>query len=187
MLCYFSSARLYKFVFHQIYTWFMRSFVLIFLCFSCAGNFLFGQNQYPKVTGYAGIVHPIITGGDGGLHSNFDGYYVGGMPLGINLWKNQQIGFSFEVVPFIRVENGMSKMNNLLIHPGVLCSLGKGWTFVARAAFETSGRYGFTPVINKVVKKFKGSNLFAAVPLPFRFGNDRPATCTIAFQFGIAF
>ena len=33
-----------------------------------------------------------------------------------------------------------------------------GLTLVTRAAFETGGRYGFTPVLNKVVKKNKNSN-----------------------------
>jgi hypothetical protein len=78
-------------------------------------------------------------------------------------------------------------MSNLLIHPGVLVSLGNGYTFAGRLAFETSGRYGLTPVLNKVIIKNKSSSLFAAVPVPFRFGNDRPFSATVAFQFGLAF
>ncbi|MCH5689948.1 hypothetical protein LWM68_40415 [Niabella sp. W65] len=39
-------------------------------------------------------------------------------PFGINIWKSSRIGFSIELAPGIRVENGSSKMNNLLIHPG---------------------------------------------------------------------
>jgi hypothetical protein len=68
-----------------------------------------------------------------------------------------------------------------------LVALGKGYTFAGRAAFETSGRYGITPVFNKVIKKNKNSSYYIAIPLPVRFGNDKPASFTIAFQFGIAF
>jgi hypothetical protein len=145
------------------------------------------QENYPKIAGYVGIVHPIATFTSAGTDFNFDGHYVVGMPLGINLWKSKSIGFSFEVVPYIRAENGTSKMSNLLIHPGVLVSLGNGYTFAGRLAFETSGRYGFTPVLNKVIIKNKSSSFFAAVPVPFRFGNDRPFSATVAFQFGLAF
>jgi hypothetical protein len=142
---------------------------------------------WPKITGYVGIVHPIVTYGSDKPHYNFDGAYVGGLPTGINIWKSAKVGFSMEFVPYIRVANGASKMNNFLFHPGVLLALGHGLTFAGRAAFETSGRYGFTPVLNKVVKKNKNSSYFVALPLPVRFGNDLPGSFTIGFQFGIAF
>jgi hypothetical protein len=142
---------------------------------------------YPKITGYVGILHPLVTFSSDGTHTNFDDSYTVGMPTGINIWKSAGIGFSLEMVPFIRAENGTSKMNNFLFHPGVLVTLGKGFTFAGRAAFETSGRYGITPVLNKVVVKKKTCSYFAAVPLPLRFGNDRPTTFTVGFQFGIAF
>jgi hypothetical protein len=152
---------------------------------------LYGQQPaapaYPRIAGYVGILHPIVTFSEAGTDANFDGHYVVGMPTGINLWKSAKIGFSAEFVPTIRAENGTSKMSNFLFHPGVLLALGKGFTFAGRAAFETSGRYGFTPVLNKIVSKRKGFNYFAAIPLPVRFGNDRPSTLTAGFQFGISF
>lgn len=160
---------------------------IVFIAIFITGFSLSAQENYPKVAGYVGIVHPIATFSSAGTDFNFDDHYVVGMPIGINLWKNKKIGFSFEVVPYVRSENGSSKMPNLLIHPGVLVSLGNGFTFAGRAAFETSGRYGFTPVLNKVIIKNKHSSFFAAVPVPFRFGNDRPFSTTVAFQFGIAF
>jgi hypothetical protein len=145
------------------------------------------HSVYPKVMGYVGILHPIVSYSKGAPVYNFDGYYVGGLPTGINIWKNGKIGFSAEFVPFVRAEKGTSKMSNFLFHPGVLVALGNGFTFAGRAAFETSGRYGFTPVLNKIVKKNRQSNWFVAIPVPFRFGNDHPATITIGFQFGILF
>ncbi|GAB3922017.1 hypothetical protein [Mucilaginibacter myungsuensis] len=142
---------------------------------------------YPKIAGYVGILHPILTFSSTGTDTNFGDHYVAGMPVGINIWKSQRIGFSAEFVPSVRAENGTSKMANFTFHPGILVALGKGWTFAGRAAFETSGRYGVTPVLNKTVIKGKNSSLFAAVPLPVRFGNDKPTSFTIGFQFGIAF
>lgn len=142
---------------------------------------------YPKITGYVGILHPIVTVSRDVPHYNFDGAYVGGMPTGINIWKSAKVGFSIEFVPIIRASEGSSKMNNFLFHPGMLFRLGNGFTMAARAAFETSGRYGITPVLNKVVLKGKSYSYFVAVPMPARFGNNQPASLTAGFQFGIAF
>lgn len=142
---------------------------------------------FPRVAGYVGIIHPIVTFNKEGSHVNFQHSYVGGLPTGINIWKSEKIGFSMEIVPFIRSENNTAKMSNLLFHPGILIGLGKGYTLVGRAAFETSGRFGVTPVFNKVVKKNKHSNYFVAVPIPVRFGNDLPSSVTLGFQFGIGF
>jgi hypothetical protein len=142
---------------------------------------------YPRVTGYVGIVHPLVTFSNDGNHTNFDGTYTVGMPTGINLWKSAKIGFSMEFVPFIQATSATNKMSNFLFHPGVLLPIGKGYTFVGRAAFETSGRYGVTPILNKVIKKNKHSNYFLALPLPLRFGNNKAASFGIGFQFGLGF
>ncbi|RTZ01585.1 hypothetical protein EKM02_04785 [Flavobacterium sp. RSP49] len=146
-----------------------------------------GQTTYPKITGYFGILHPIVTVSPDGTNINFRDYYALGFPTGINIWKSPKIGFSFEIVPNIRAENGISKVNSLLFHPGVLVALGNGYTFAGRAAFETSGRYGITPVFNKTIIKNTNSSYYVAIPLPVRFGNDHPSTFTVAIQFGIAF
>lgn len=153
----------------------------------CLSMRVLGQQQ-PRIVVYVGILHPIVTYSKGNEpHYNFDDAYVVGMPIGINYWKNAKVGFSMEFVPLIRNADGLSKMNNFLFHPGALFALGNGFTLATRAAFETSGRFGFTPVLNKIVKKGKQVNYFAAVPVPARFGNDQPASVTVGFQFGIIF
>jgi hypothetical protein len=162
------------------------------LCFFAISVVSTGYSQppagYPKITGYVGILHPLVTfAPDEKPHYNFDGVYVIGMPAGINIWKSSAIGFSMEFVPLIRAAKGTSKMSNFLFHPGALFGLGKGFTLATRAAFETSGRYGFTPVLNKIVKKNRNSGYFIAVPVPVRFGNELPASVTAGFQFGITF
>ncbi len=167
-----------------------RIWVLLLLCCASTINTIKAQSTlatYPKITAYAGTIHPIVTFSGNKPVYNFDHVYVGGLVTGINLWKNSKIGFSMEFVPFIRAGDGTSRMSNFLFHPGALFALGNGFTLATRAAFETSGRYGFTPVINKIVKRNKGSSFYIAVPVPARFGNDQPATITLAFQFGVAF
>ena len=167
-----------------LYTSLSTSFFLLAFHYSKA------QQQpvtYPKIAGYVGILHPIVTFSKEEIVTNFKNHYLVGLPTGINIWKSNKIGFSAEFVPFVRADSTGSKMNNFLFHPGILVALGKGWTFAGRAAFETSGRYGFTPVLNKIVKKNKNSGYFIAIPLPFRFGNNHDATFTVGFQFGIAF
>lgn len=61
------------------------------------------------------------------------------------------------------------------------------YSILFRAAFESSGRYGITPVFNKTIIKNSSSSHFVAVPLPLRFGEGHCATFTLGFQFGIAF
>ncbi len=143
--------------------------------------------EYPRTVLYQGIIHPIVTFSQDAPAFNFKSYYVVGFPIGVNLWKTPKLGYSLEIVPFIRAENGSSKVNNVLFHPGVLLGLGKGYTLAGRLAFETTGRYGVTPVLNKVVKRTPQTSYFVAVPVPVRFGNEHPASLTIGFQFGIAF
>lgn len=145
------------------------------------------QEHFPKLAGHVGIVHPLLTISDGNTTGNFGNSYSVGFPLSINIWKTEKVGFSFEIIPAIRSENGSHKMNNLTLHPGILYRLGKGYAFAGRAAFETSGRYGLTPVLNKVVKRNKYSNYFLAIPVPIRFGNDRPASINLSVQVGISF
>lgn len=152
-----------------------------------SGITAFSQTTYPKITGYFGIMHPIVSISKEQTTVNFRDYYAVGFPTGINIWKSAKIGFSFEIVPNIKDDQGTSKVTNLLFHPGVLVALGKGYAFAGRLAFETNGRYGVTPVFNKTIKKTDNVSYYAAVPLPVRFGNDHPATFTIGFQFGVAF
>ncbi|SHM65409.1 hypothetical protein SAMN05444266_109360 [Chitinophaga jiangningensis] len=145
------------------------------------------HNSFPKVAGYVGIFHPIVTFGNGDPKFNFNGSYTGGLPTGINIWKSNRIGFSFEVVPIITASNGTSKMSNFVFHPGLLVALGKGFTLANRLAFETNGRYGVTPVLNKVLIKKKDHGYFLAVPVPVRFGINLPTTVSVGVQVGITF
>lgn len=144
-------------------------------------------HEYPRTVLYQGILHPLVTLSDHAPVYNFSSYYLVGFPVGVNVWKTPKIGYSLEVVPFIRAENGVSRVSNVLFHPGVLLGLGKGYTLASRLAFETSGRYGVTPVLNKTFRRPGPMSYFIAVPMPVRFGNERAASFTVGLQFGVAF
>jgi len=165
----------------------MKTIITVILAVGVSFKNFAQTTTYPRLAGHVGIMHPIITFSKEGTTKNFRAFYTGGLPVGINIWKSARIGFSAEFVPFIRADSSGSKMNNFLFHPGILISLGNSWTFAGRAAFETAGRYGFTPVFNKIVKKNKSTGYYVSVPLPVRFGNGHSPSMGIGFQFGISF
>jgi hypothetical protein len=142
---------------------------------------------YPRVTGYFSVVQPLTTWTSSGFASNFGKVYVVGFPFGINLLKSDNFGFSFEVAPAIRTEKNISKVSSVLFHPGAMFRFKHGFTFVGRLAFETSGRYGVTPVFNQVIKKGKDASLFVSVPFPVRFGNALPTSIGTGLQLGVSF
>jgi hypothetical protein len=61
------------------------------------------------------------------------------------------------------------------------------FTIISRLAFETSGRFGVTPVFNKVIARSKSINYFVAGSVPFRMGNAKPVTVGASLQLGISF
>ncbi len=142
---------------------------------------------YPKIVGYASILHPIVSFDKNGGAFNFTDSYIVGIPVGINILKSDNIGFSFEMVPYIKVEDGKDKVSNFLFHPGFMFRYKHGFTFLTRVAFETSGRYGFTPIFNVLLIKGKDVNFLTALSAPFRFGADKLPSVGLGLQFGIAF
>lgn len=142
---------------------------------------------FPKIVGYASVLHPIITIDENTSTFNFTHNYTVAVPVGINILKSDKIGFSFEIAPFIKADKHSDKVVNLLFHPGILFRFKHGFTFITRAAFETGGRYGFTPVFNKIVVRGKNVNCFLAVPLPVRFGNGHAPSIGSGFQIGVNF
>lgn len=145
------------------------------------------STSYPQVKGYFAILHPIITFEKNHTIYNFSDAYTVGFPTGINILKNYNFGYSFEVVPFIKAEDGKDKVTSVLFHPGLLFRYKHGFTFITRLAFDTSGRYGFTAVFNKVIAKGKNVNYFIATPLPVRFGNEKAVSVGAGIQIGVTF
>jgi len=144
-------------------------------------------HRYPELKGYVGLVVPIYTLSIDGNTLNGEDNFVIGNPWGINIWKSQRFGFSFEFTPFLKFNSQESKMSNIMFHPGVLYRIGHEYTLIGRVAYETSGRYGFTPIINKVLVRTPTNTFFVAGLLPVRFGNNHAPSVTVAVQFGIGF
>lgn len=144
-------------------------------------------HAYPRVTGYFSVLYPIGTWNKDGFHNNFSDVYTLVFPFGMNILKSDKFGISFEIAPAIRTEHNISKVSSVLFHPGAMFRFKHGFTFIGRAAFETNGRFGFTPVFNQVIKKGKDASFYLALPLPVRFGNDLPTSVSTGLQLGIAF
>ncbi|HWZ14943.1 MAG TPA: hypothetical protein VNW95_06860 [Mucilaginibacter sp.] len=143
---------------------------------------------YPKVVGYLSFILPIVTIDENSTTTNFSkGTFSIGFPVGVNVLYSDKFGFSYEFTPTIKSSGGTSKMSNLLFDPGTMFRFEHGFTIITRLAFETSGRYGFTPVFNKVYLHTRDVNYFVALSTPARFGNGLPASVGLNVQFGFIF
>jgi hypothetical protein len=148
----------------------------------------FKPTTYPKVVGYVSFILPIVTIDEKATTTNFSkGTFSMGFPVGINVLYSDKFGFSYEFTPTIKSTGGASKMSNLLFDPGTMFRLEHSFTIITRLAFETSGRYGFTPVFNKVYLHTRDVNYFVALSTPVRFGNSLPASIGLNAQFGFIF
>ncbi len=164
--------------------------ILLLFCLSAGFTTTNAQEavpSYPKVTGYFSTVHVIVAASKDETVTNFSPAYTIDFPTGVNILKSDHIGFSFELTPFVKVENNSSKMSNLLFHPGIIFRRKNGFAITERMAFETSGRFGTTTVFTKVIKRYNGFNSFVAIPFPLRFGNEKPMSIGVAIQLGISF
>ena len=144
--------------------------------------------KYPRVVGYLSFILPLETLQDGKLNGNFAHHITSiGFPVGVNVLYSDHFGFSYEFVPTIKASGGSSKTSNILFDPGTMFRFDHGFTIITRLAFETSGRYGFTPVFNQVYARTKAVNYFVALSLPNRFGNADPYSLGLNFQLGFTF
>jgi hypothetical protein len=144
--------------------------------------------KYPKVVGYLSFILPLETLQSGTVTPNFDHHTSSiGFPIGVNVLYSDRFGFSYEFTPTVKASGGTSKMSNLLFDPGTMFRFDHGFTIITRLAFETSGRYGFTPVFNQVYARTKAVNYFVALSLPNRFGNAAAYSIGLNLQIGFIF
>jgi hypothetical protein len=144
--------------------------------------------EYPKVVGYLSFILPLETLQSGSLAPNFDHHTTAiGFPVGVNVLYSDRFGFSYEFTPTIKAEDGNSKETSLLFDPGTMFRFDGGFTIITRLAFETSGRYGFTPVFNQIYARTKAVNYFVALSLPNRFGNNEAYSLGLNLQIGFIF
>jgi hypothetical protein len=143
--------------------------------------------SYPRAVGYMSFILPIVTVNKEATTFNFNGTTSIGFPVGVNVLYSDKFGFSYEFTPTIKSTGSTSKVSNLLFDPGTMFRFEHGFTIITRLAFETSGRYGFTPVFNQVYARSKYVNYFIAFSLPARFAAAEPASIGLNVQFGFTF
>jgi len=146
-----------------------------------------GLKTYPRAVGYLSFIVPVVTLDKDATTWNFNGTTKIGFPVGVNVLYSNRFGFSYEFTPTITATKASSKVSNLLFDPGTMFRFDHGFTIITRLAFETAGRYGFTPVFNQVYAHTKYVNYFIAGSLPVRFGNGAPASIGVNMQFGFTF
>ena len=148
------------------------------------------QIVYPKTVGYFSFILPIVTVNKDKVSNDFSSFKNGfaiGFPIGVNILYSDKFGFSYEITPTIQTGNGSSKTSKILFDPGAMFRFKHGFTFISRLAFETTGRYGVTPVFNKIIARTKAVNYFVAISLPARFGNSELPSIGGNLQFGFIF
>ncbi len=164
--------------------------IFVALCFFFKYSFA-QQNQpaptYPNVVGFFAVLVPVGTLDNKGYTANFSKRSVIGIPFGLNLLKSEHIGYSLEMVPFISAQNGSSRMEYMVFHPGVMFRYSHDFTFIPRLAFQTDGRYGFTPVFSKVIIRQKNYYIYLSLSEAARFGNNLPSSYSTGLQLGIGF
>jgi hypothetical protein len=147
---------------------------------------------YPYVKGYLSFIIPWVTFQGKTVTPEFKSATTLGFPFGVLVYYSDHFGFSFEITPSIMWEHQAgkspaSKTSNVLFDPGPMIRFSHGWTFIPRLAFETGGRYGVTPVLNKIVARTKAVNYFLAVSAPMRAGNNAPTSIGANLQVGFIF
>ena len=144
--------------------------------------------KYPRTVGYLSFILLLETLQSGNFTPNFDHHATSiGFPVGVNVLYSDHFGFSYELTPTVKASDGNSKVSNLLIDPGTMFRFDHGFTIITRLAFETEGRYGFTPVFNQIYARTKDVNYFVALSLPNRFGDNEAYSLGLNLQIGFIF
>lgn len=156
-----------------------------------SGAFVSKPN-YPYVKGYLSFIIPWVTINKDETVTEFEKSTTIGFPVGLNVYYSDKFGFSYEITPLVAWQQstgktGTSKTSNLVFDPGPIFRFQNGFNIVARLAFETQGRYGCTPVFNKVYARTKDVDYWFSLSLPARFGNSSPASIGLNLQVGFTF
>ena len=182
----------------------MRKNILFISVILCSVHNLFAQSTpeaspastpatiYPKTVGYMSFIIPWVTINKNTTTTEFQSATTIGFPVGVNILYSKSFGFSYEITPSVQWANpsgktGTSKTSNLLFDPGPIFRFKNGFNIITRLAFETQGRYGFTPVFNKVYARTKAMDYWFSLSLPTRFGNSDPASVGLNLQIGFTF
>ena len=142
-----------------------------------------------KVGGHFGIVIPLISEFDGQTTDVGDDFKIG-FPTGITIRKSDRVAFDLEFVPILN-DNPVDV--DVVIHPGVLVNVGKGYTAGVRMAFEVDAQaWGFTPLVAKGFPlRGQKATYFVELDFPVRVQEnalgESKTSVGLAFHTGIGF
>ena len=142
---------------------------------------------YPKVVGYLSFILPLETFSSGSFTPDFNGTTKIGFPVGINVLYSDKFGFSYEITPTIKEAKGTNGVSNILFDPGTMFRFEHGFTIITRLAFQTDGKYGFTPLFNQIYLRTQDINYFVSLSLPVRFGGGEASSIGLSLQIGFIF
>jgi hypothetical protein len=140
--------------------------------------------------GHIGFVLPLVTRAGGQTTTLSDNFSIG-FPVGITVKGSGRMAFDLELVPDIQ---DSPRKVTLTVHPGLVWSLGHGFSAGARLAFDVdSSQFGFTPLVNKSwpIKDHYFKAYFVEAVLPVRFnrpvGGPNTNPVTFGLHFGVGF
>jgi hypothetical protein len=140
------------------------------------------------IGGHVGFVLPLVTHAGGNTTTIADNFAIG-FPMGVTFKGKGRMAFDMEFVPSIQDD---PRQVSLLVHPGLIWSVGRGYSVGMRAAFDVnSSQFGFTPLLNKSWKFANQDQFFksyfAEAVLPVRFNRPTGGPDTNPVTFGIHF
>jgi hypothetical protein len=145
------------------------------------------KTTYPKVYGYMSFILPLETYSSSHFTPDFNGTTKIGFPIGVNVLYSDKFGFSYEITPTIKEAKKINGVSSILFDPGTMFRFEHGFTIITRLAFQTDGKYGFTPVFNQVYARTKYVNYFVAGSVPVRFGGGEASSIGLSLQIGFIF
>ncbi len=148
------------------------------------------ETHYPRVVNYFSFILPILSINNSSTTWDFSNGFQSfeiAFPVGINVLYSKHFGFSYEISPTLKNSALGFKTSSVSFNPGPMFRFDHGFTIIPRLAFSTSGRFGFTPVFNKIFARTKFANYFFSLSLPARFGNNASASIGLSTQFGLIF
>jgi hypothetical protein len=145
-----------------------------------------------SIGGHIGFVLPLVTHAGGDTTTIADNFAIG-FPMGVTFKGKGRMSFDMEFVPSIQDD---PRQVSLLVHPGLIWSVGRGYSVGMRAAFDVnSSQFGFTPLVNKSwpigdqKQFFKAYFVEAVLPVRFNRPTGGPDTNPVTFgvHFGLGF
>jgi len=117
------------------------------------------------VSGHVGTVVPVAGAGTESSWTAADNFTVG-IPIGIGFGVSERVTVDFETVAFIDPD---TRDMDLLIHPGAVLGLGRGYGVGGRFAVHQEGRaWGVTALANKGFAISDAAVWFVEAVVPLR-------------------